>query len=67
MKVSKLPISHSIQLDLGNTKYAMITGRGETKTNISAFVFFTFVAEIFDKIVERFSKKYSHPVSIAKK
>ena len=29
--VSKLPISHPIQLDLGNTKFVMITGRGKQK------------------------------------
>ena len=29
--VSELPISHLIQLDLGNTKYLMITGRGKQK------------------------------------
>ena len=29
--VSKLPISHRIQLDMGNTKYLMLTGRGKQK------------------------------------
>ena len=29
--VSKLLISHPIQLDLGNTKFVMITGRGKQK------------------------------------